>query len=644
VLGPGIVRFGDYEADLGSGELRKGGRKVRLQERPFQILAILLEQPGEIVTREAFSSRLWPANTFVDFDHSLNSSIKKLRDALGDDADHPLFVETLGGRGYRFIAPLRGPEPAPARDLRPVPALAVVAEPAPAAPDEPAAPTRASRTALSGRSLTLFLVVLVVLLGLVVGHNAVEQQRQRKKDRLSQSQTRSIAVLPLENLSNDPAQEFFADGMTDELITQLARLRSLRVISRRSIIRYRGTKESVPQIARELGVDVIVEGSVARAGDRIRINVQVIDAATDHHMWARSYERDLRDVLALQGEVARAIVTEAPVARDMAELTRASAISPVSAAMYESYLKGLYYIGRETEEGLRQGVEHLKAALQVEPEYAPAWAALADAYYYLSNVYVPPAQAMPLARAAAERALKIDDTLASAHTSLGLVQLYYDRNLQAAERELSRAIALTPNDGTAHLWYGMYWALRRRPENSLPELKLAQQLDPLSPQTRTNVGLALFFVREYDQAVAFSRESLKLDPGSWGAYASLAGALEGKGEIDQAIVSWRQASDLSGSPVMLSCLGHAYAVAGDRPAAGKVLSALSDRSKREFVPAHAFATVYVGLGDREQTLAWLEKAYRDNSESFVELGADSRFDPLRSDSRFVALLRRVGLE
>jgi TolB-like protein/DNA-binding winged helix-turn-helix (wHTH) protein/Flp pilus assembly protein TadD len=600
-----------------------------LQEKPFAILAILLDQAGEVVSREQIHKRLWHVDTFVDFDHGLNNAINKLRYALGDSADNPRFIETVGRRGYRFIAQVERPGQAPA--------------PADVEPEVPLA-TRPSRSTASRKARTAGLIALAALLLLFAGANVVRWGRQRMHGS-SPARIQSIAVLPLDNLSGNPAEEYFADGLTDELTTELAVIGSLRVISRTSMMHYRGTRKTLPQIGRELSVDAIVEGSVVHSGNRVRINAQLIETATDHHLWAKTYDRDMSDILAIQGQVAQAIAAAVQIELTPREQARFSKAPPqLNPKAFEAYLRGRYYLDKETQEGLQKGKDYFNAALQADPSYAPAWAGLADSYYYLSNDYLPPAEAMPQAKAAAEKALAIDDRLAGAHTSLALVRLYYDRDLPAAERELQRAIELNPNDAPAHLWYGMYWAVRQRPKESLPELSLAEQLDPLSPQTRTNAGLALYFLHDYEKVITQSMESLQLDPNSWGAHADLGGAYEQTGRFAAAITEWSRASELSGSPVMLSNLGHAYASAGKLAEARKVLEELKKQSKQRYVPAHAVATVYSGLGDKEQAFIWLEKAYADKSESFVELKADPRFDPLHSDPRFAALLRRVGLE
>lgn len=629
------VKFGVFEANLRTGELRKHGVKVKLQGQPFQVLAMLLERPGDVVTREELRDSLWSADTFVDFEHGLNSAIKRLRDALGDSADQPRYVETLARRGYRFIAPVQ--EAAEEIDRGGVPRVANLLDPAPTTTDSLAPASTPAATRLLSKASVLLLVLVAALFVVIAGMKFRWWQGSRLEGAGS---VHSIAVLPLENLSGDPAQEYFADGMTDALLTELATVGSLRVISRTSVMQYRGTKKTLPQIGRELNVDAVVEGSVMRAGNHVRVNAQLIETSTDHHLWAKSYERDLQDILALQGEVAQAIASEVQIKLTPQEKLLLSRTRLVSPEAYEAFLKGRYFSDKGTEEELRRGIEYLHTALRIDPNYAPASAALSESFYYLSNAYSPPSEAMPQ-RAAAEKAVSLDEKLASAHTALGLVQLYYDRDLAAAERQFRRAIELTPNDAFAHLWYGMYWALLQRREASLPELRLAQQLDPLSIQTSTYVGFALYLLRDYAHVIAQSQESLKIDPQNWGSHANLGQAYRQTGKSIEAITELEKAKVLSNSPALLGELGHAYGAAGKNAEARRVLGELKELSKRRYVPAYAIAVVYLGLGDRDKTLTWLEKAAGDHSEDFVSLKADPKFDSFRSDPRFGELIRQI---
>jgi TolB-like protein/DNA-binding winged helix-turn-helix (wHTH) protein len=628
---PRVVRFGIYEADLVAGELRKNGVKIKLQERPFQILTILLEDPGQVVTRETFQQRLWQADTFVDFDHSLNTSIKKLRDALCDDAENPRFIATVGGRGYRLIAPVNDATAAKPELSAGSPVSAAISS------ETVSAARRLRRLGMPEIALLAAAVVLVIAaVGLSTGwwHTLFSG----RADSLA---IHSIAVLPMENLSHDPAQDYFTDGMTDELITQLAAINSLRVISRRSVMSYRGTKKSLAEIAREVQVDGIVEGSVMRVGDRVRINAQLIHAPTNRNLWAKSYEEDLRQVLALQGEVAQDIAREIEIKLTPQEKARLSGTRGVNPEAYEAYLKGRYHADKGTEDELRDALGYFNLALRIDPGYAPALVGLSNSYYYLSNAYLPPTEAMPQARVAAEKALKLDGASADAHAALGLVHLYYDVDLPAAERELRLAIGINPNDAAAQLWYGTYCALLQRREESLTHLTLAQQLDPISLETGTYVGFGLYVLREYDRLIVQSQSLLRMDPANWGAHANLAGAYRQKGQLLEAVAESEKASQLSRSTALLGELGYTYALAGEKSEAEKVLADL--KRSPQFVPAFAIAIVYVGLGEKQRALSWLEKARADKSEDILTLAADPQFDTLRNDPNFQSLLRQIGL-
>src|SRR5712692_3598410 len=443
MLGPapaGVAfRFGAFEVDLAAGELRKHGIKIKLQEQPFQILAMLLEHAGEVVTREDLRERLWPADTFVDFDNGLNAATSKLRQALGDTAENPRFVETLARRGYRFLAPVERPTPAPLPAVISLEAAAASARPA-------LVPLHRSRRWMGAAVLALLLSVLAALL--------FELNPGGLRDRVfGKKSIRSLAVLPLENLSRDADQEYFADGMTDTLITDLGKIAGLRVISRTSSMHYKGTGKTLPEIARELNVDAVIEGAVLRSGDHVRITTQLVEAASDRHLWAESYERELRDVLTLQGEVARDVAKQVNIKLSQEEQTRLASAHPVDPKALEAYLKGRYELYKMTLEGTKKSIDYFAQALDKDPTYARAWAGLSEA---LSLPSVPqgtwdshPQEVLAKAKAAALRALELDGALSEGHLSLGLV-LEREWLWSGAEKEYQRAIALDPNNARAH--------------------------------------------------------------------------------------------------------------------------------------------------------------------------------------------------
>src|SRR5947207_1440858 len=420
------VRFGAFELDQDAGELRKQGTRMKLQEQPLQMLQVLLQRPGEVVTREELQQKIWPSDTFVDFDHGINNAIKRLREALGDAAETPHYIETLPRRGYRFI-----------------------------------------------------------------GKIECEALRMR-----------FLAVLPLENLSHDPQQEYFAEGLTEALITTLAKIGELRVVSRTSAMLYKNVRKPLSEIARELEVDAIVEGTVLRAGHRVRITAQLIDPMKESHLWAESYERHLRDILDLQAEVAQAIAREIQVKLTPQEQAQFAQSRPVNPEAYEAYLKGRYHWNRRSREGLPKGVQYFQEAIAKDAGYAAAYAGLADCLSGLSNYnFVAPDEGCGKAKKLALQALELDPSLAEAHTSLAWVHTWYDYDFTAAEREFERSLELNPRYATAHQFFGFYLGMMGRYEEAYTEAKPAIRLDPLSSVFQWSLGFVYWMERRYDQAI-----------------------------------------------------------------------------------------------------------------------------------------------
>ena len=457
------VRFGAFEVDLRAGELRKNGTKIRLQQQPFRVLALLLERHGEVVTREELRRAIWP-DAVVDFDEGLDATIYKLRNALGDSAENPRFVETLPRRGYRFIGVVDG---------------AVASD---GAHEEPPREQRAAGARSKRWSVALGALALAVALSLASNIGGL---RDRLMGGATSERIHSIAVLPLRNLSGDPAQEYFADGMTEALITSLGRVGGLRVISRTSAMHYKGSHQTLPEIARQLHVDAVVEGAVLREGNRVRITTQLVEASTDRHLWAESYEGDLRNVLALEDKVARAITNEVKIRLSLQEQTRLASARPVNPEAYDAYLKGRYQWDDWTEVGLKKSIEYFAHAVKQDPDYAPAWAGLADAYVLMSLFgFVPSDVALPKAKAAALRAIQLDQTLSEAHVSLAGIHLHLEWSWSASEAELRQAIALNPNNALAHQFYGYYLSALGRFDAAIAEMERALEIDPLSPNSK----------------------------------------------------------------------------------------------------------------------------------------------------------------
>jgi len=565
----GAVRFGVFEVDLGARELRKQGVRIKLQEQPLHLLQMLLEHPGEVVTREELQKRIWPVDTFVDFDQGLNNAIKRLREALCDSADSPRYIETVPRHGYRFIG--------------------------------------MTGTSTPGR-------------------------------------IRSLAVLPLENLSHDPLQEYFAEGLTEALITTLAKIGELRVVSRTSAMLYKGVRKSLREIARELEVDTIVEGTVLRAGHRVRITAQLIDPMKETHLWAESYERDLRNVLALQSEVAQAIAREIKVKLTPQERAQLAQVQqPVEPEAYEAYLKGRYYWNRRNPEGLKRAVQYFEQAIEMDPTYAVGYAGLADGLSILALwSLVGPEEGCGKAKRLALRALEIDGSLAEAYASLAWATTLYDYNFSAAEREFERSIELDPRYATAREWFGLYLSLMGRYEEAYTEVKRAIRLDPCSSVMRWALGFVYWRAHRYDQAIEEHDKALELDPNFTQSHWGSGVAHLDKGAHEPAIAALRKARELSqGAPIIVGYLGAAYAASGQRDEAQQVLDELQGPSKR-YVSPYLLGRICAALGQRDEALRWLETAYLKRAEWMALLRTEAGLDNLRADARFQHLMRRMN--
>jgi TolB-like protein/DNA-binding winged helix-turn-helix (wHTH) protein/Tfp pilus assembly protein PilF len=651
-LTPKLVRFGRYAVDLRTSELWKQGMKIKLQEQPCHILAILLEQPGEVVTREELRKRLWSDDTFVDFDHSLNTAIMRLREALGDSSDSPRFIETLPRHGYRFIAPVEevaasGKESKEDAASTATPELAVVVpQPSPTRirfsghPEPESKPSRTRRALVLG---TLLGVVAVVLLGI-----GLRFWRTGAQANLWRNPIRSMVVLPFENLSGDKDQQYFTDGMTDELIAHLAKIRSLRVISRTSSMEYKGTHKTLSEIARNLNVDALVEGTVLRSGDRVRITAELVQVATDRHLWAETYESQLGDVLALQSQVASAIVNEIRVNLTPEEQQRLASTRSVSAEGYEDYLKGRYYWNKRSPQGLTKAIEYFQLATEKDPHYALAFAGLADCYSIIGSAIVgtvPSQEVAPKAKAAALRALELDDTLAEAQTSLATVRFNYDWDWPNAALGFQRSIELNPSYATAYQRYSLYLMAMGRTKESLAQMNRARELDPLSISMNFSLGWRLYMAHQYDQAIEQLQNTLDMDPSFALPQMVLGQAYEQKGSYPQALAELQKAVSASReSPQMLGALGHAYGVSGNRSEAERVLAQLMEQSKKQYVSPFYVALVYAGLSENDKAIDWLEMAYKDRSNAIVFSKVDPQLDALRSIPRFKSLLHRLALQ
>jgi len=598
------IRFGTFELNPESGELRKDGAPVRLQSQQVQLLALLAARAGEAVSREDIRRALWDDKTFVDFDRSINFCVNQIRVALDDDPQRPRYIETLPRKGYRFIAPIAEPVPEPGAIAKP----------------------RVAR-------LWWFAAVLVAI-GVAAHIRALRHPGPKPIE--------SLAVLPLENLSHDPDQDYFAAGMTDELITDLAKIGALRVISRTSVMPYRGTKKPLPQIARELNVEAVLEGTVTRDGGKVRITAQLIGAAPERHLWADSYEVNLGEVLAVQDAVAKAVAHQiqikvTPREREMLNSTRA-----VDPEAYEAYLRGLYL--NPTEDNLKKSLHYFQQAADKDAGYAPAWAQIAEVYDMMAAYGLLSRQeAAPRIRSAAERASQLDNNLVLPVVMLAKVRQNYEWDWRGAELEYKRAIGINPKDQRAHMDYSGLLAEVGRPVEAVAEARRAREVGPTNYWASMQVLWRYYLARQYDRAAAEAPKLIEWEPGlSWG-YICQASVFLQTARQREALARLQKAVEVSNRGVFeLMYLGHALGVSGDRAEGQKVLDEILGLTGRRYVPPEFIAVVYEGMGQRDRALQWFEKAYSERSmHSFIL--PDPRLDRIRTEPRFRDLMRRMGL-
>jgi TolB-like protein/DNA-binding winged helix-turn-helix (wHTH) protein/Flp pilus assembly protein TadD len=624
------LRFGVFELDLDTGELRKSGRAMRLRPQAAKVLGVLASRPGQLVTREDLQKQLWGQETFVDFEHSINLCIREIRAALGDDASTPRYIETLPRHGYRFIAPIQDTQSAtdPAVDLQ--------RHASTTTPIIPAPPR-------SYRPIAMFGAIAAAVLIAAAVTNSGEWRARLFGG--TAGPVRAIAVLPLQNLTGDSAQDYFADGMTEALTTDLARMESLQVISRTSTMQYKTAKKSLPVIARELNADAIIEGSVQRSGNRVRVTAQLVRAADDRHLWAETYERDFRDILALQDDVASAIAkqVESRLGGPQPQpLAKAQTISPEG---YETYLKANYYLDQFD---LQKSVEYFNQAIKLDPDYAPAYAHMARAYFFMAFFgAVSPKEGWGKVKEAATLAVEKDDRLPEGHGALGLAKLHYDWDFAGADREFKRALELNPNDADIRHDYAHYLMAMGRVVESETESKRAVQLDPMGDALNSCLCWHSFAARDYDRSVRLAEKFLTSQPDDPWELSILGWDYEQKRMTEQAVAKFRRAvevtKDTPFNSFYLAALGHAYALAGNRPEAGKVLKTLLDRGKKSYVSPFDLALVHAALGEKDEAFALLDKAIAERSTFLVYTKWEPRLDPLRSDPRFKHVLKQIGL-
>ena len=566
--GSRVIRFGAFELDGHAGELRKQGLKIRLQEQPLQILQMLLETPGRLVSRDELRAALWPSNSYVDFDQGLNRAINKLREALGDSADNPRFIETLAKRGYRFLGDL-----------------------------------------------------------------AAEA-----------TQIRSLLVLPLENLSGDPEQEYLADGLTEELTTSLAKIGALRVISRTTAMYYKRARKPLPEIARELGVDGVIEGSLIRAAGRVRISAQLLHAPTDRHLWADSYDRDMRDILTLLSEAAQAIVREIQVKLTPHEQMQLARTEPTDPDAYDDWLRGRHYWSKRTPEGFRRALGLFEHAIARDPRFTRAYAGLADCYNLLGWYDIaPPTEGCCKAKEWALRAIEINPNAAEAHNSLAFAVQYYDYDFARAENEFRRALELDPRYTVAHYWFSMTLSWMGRSEEAIAEARHAIDLDPMSANGNPFLQMAYHCARQFELMAANCRRTIELYPDFPVSHWALGWACLEMSDYESAIAEMRIALECSGRATLYrALLAEAHMLAGDRDVGERMLADLLEGSAQQYVSPYMVARLYLALDRKDEALRWLESGWQGHAAWMPFLKVDPRMDALRGDRRFSELMGRMN--
>ena len=570
--------FGAFELDLRTNELRRKGVQISVQEQPLQVLAMLLEHPGELITREELRRKLWPDDTFVDFDHGLNSAVNRLRNALGDSADNPRFIETIPRRGYRFVGQV-------------------------SAPDQPELP-------------------------------AVKV----KPDKIR------LAVLPLNDYSDRNEDEYFSDGLTDELITQLSGLnpRQLGVIARTSTSQYKNTQKPIREIGQELDVDYVLEGSVRRVGERVRISAQLIDVKDETHLWAESFERDMRDVLLLQDEVSRSVAGSIRITL-VPEREQPARVHQVDPEAYDAYLQGRFYWRKLNYHSWNKARLLFERAIARDPGYAAAYSGLADCYIKDGQFFVrPPREVFPLAREAAMRAIAIDPNLAEAHSSMALILCTYDWDWTGAEHEFNTALLLGPDNGVIHSQYAFFLMAMDRKEEALREARMALVLEPLGNITNSTMGHCCLIHGDYGLADAYCRKAIEIEPESFTPHWLLSCVRIAEFRIDEAIALINRAVHLLGWDDNVGFFAAAYAAHGQQDKILPLRDEFEKKAKETFIAPTILAMLSIIMGDLEQVFKWLDKAYEERDSGLFMLKSNPSYGPIRSDPRFQALLRRMN--
>jgi TolB-like protein/DNA-binding winged helix-turn-helix (wHTH) protein/Flp pilus assembly protein TadD len=628
-----VARFAEFELDSGRYQLRRGDRVLKLEKIPMELLILLAESNGQLVTRDQIIERIWGKGVFLDTEHGINTAIRKVRQALGDDSEQPRFVQTVTGKGYRFIAPAIEIGTGPGISTDP-----------PSAVDAPN--VIGSRHRWKNRPSPRFSMVAVAgTLALAFALIAHFGWRRTRAVPSSHAGPVVLAVLPFQNLSGDDSQDYFSDGLTEEMITQLGELNvdQLGVIARTSSMTYKHTLKDVGQIGRELGADYVLESSVRRDGERMRIAVQLIRADNQTHIWAHNYDREVTHSIAVQEEVARAVAQQIQLTLASAQAGHASGPRPLNPVASEAYLRGRYFWNQFTENGFRKSVSYFDQAIAEDPNFAAAYSGLSDSYTFLviTNA-IPPRDGWPKARDAAQRAVELDGGLADGRLALAHFKMHM-WEWKDSDLEFKKAIALNPSSAPAHRLYAAFLVSLGRHREALDEIAQAHRLDPLSMANNAEVVRTLYYARQYEQAVDEARKAEQLDNEFPRTHFWLGRVYEQMGKYSEAIAEAERVGPSPDSILRLTEVAYAYAKAGKSAEARELLRKLEERSMRGYVPAYDLAVVHLALGKKEAALRWLQKAYDEHDWALVVLAVEPRLDPLRSDPRFQELVGKVGL-
>jgi len=631
-----LYRFGPFQLDEDARSLLRLGEPVTLTGKVFDTLTVLVRNRGRVIEKEELLAAIWP-NTVVE-EANLIQNVSMLRKALGDNAKDYRFIATVAGRGYSFVAPVAelnrqelGSTVPNGRGNR-----RETIEPPLAWSETAEEVSSHGRAKATGR---LWFVAAFTLASLAVGLGVWLKPRHLGMP----PHVKSLAVLPFENLSNDPEQEFFAQGMTEQLITLLSKIRTIRVISKTSAMQYRGKHKSMPQIARELGVEGIVSGSVTRLDGKLRITAQLIEGRADRYLWAESYSRDVSEVLEVQSEVAQAIVTQIRTTITSTERSQLAARRIADPEVNDLVMRGRYFADKYTSASLDKAAGYFQQAIAKDRNYAPAHAGLAYLYWCRALANAPPREVMPKLKRAAERALQLDETFAEAHVSLAYALLYYDWDWPEGEKHLKRALELNPSAADAHLVYGGYFSALGRPREALAEARAAEVLDPLSLPIQQMILFSLLGAREYDKVIDQFHRVVEREPNFRQGYILASLAYTEMGQMDHAIEAINKAVQLQSNNTGQIIMAHVYAAKDDRAKAEKLLKEITAKSKHGCLCAYEVAHAYIKLGDKNKAYEWLEKGIKDRADCMIWLLVEPWMDPLRNDRRYKELIQYIGL-